>query len=114
MSISRLWLNAILVGIVSSSLEGILLFFAAPELPFWNFTESILFWFTCGVIIYLSETGIPSIINGILLSVFLSLPWYISIAVIPKEYEHILPLIIQGIIFGAVIGFLVKKLKLKT
>lgn len=114
MSKLRNWLNAVMIGTIASSLEGILLLSAAPELPFLVFTENVLFWFTCGVIIYFTETGIRELMNGILLSVFLSLPWYISIAVIPKEFDHLLPLIIQGIIFGAVIGFLTKKLKGKV
>lgn len=111
MSLTRNWMNAVLIGIISSSLEGFLLFFAAPELSFWVFAESVLFWFTCGLIIYFTENTIPFVLNGIVFSVILSLPWYISIAVVPKELDHLLPLLIQGIIFGALIGFLTKKLK---
>ncbi|EMJ95733.1 hypothetical protein [Leptospira alstonii] len=103
--------NALSIGTVCAVLEGLLVFFADPTASRWVLIQSMLFWFSCGCIVTLAETGLPKTIGSILLTELLNLPWFIALVVIPKQYSHLLPLIVASLIFGVIIGFLNKALK---
>jgi len=44
-----------------------------------------------------------------MIAVFLNLPWYINISIIPKQYGHFVPLVVASIVLG-IIGGVVKML----
>lgn len=103
--------NAIIVGLVMAAFEGILIRTADPNTSHWVLLQSILFWFSCGLVVSLSNTGLPKWIGSILLTEILTLPWLISLVVIPQQYSHLVPLIVVNTLFGAIIAGLNKFLK---
>jgi hypothetical protein len=102
--------NAIIVGLIPAILEGLLIHFADPTTSNWILIQSILFWFSCGFVVYLIDVGITKIISCIIFTVLLNLPWYISLSIGNGKSEHLVPLIISSIIMGLVIGLVSKKL----
>ncbi|NOU20082.1 MAG: hypothetical protein HOO91_21200 [Bacteroidales bacterium] len=102
--------NASIVGIIPAILEGILIFSVEPTINLWLLSQAILFWFTCGFVVYLVDVGLPKIISGILFTMFLSLPWYIAESVSKDKPEHLVPLILASIVLGIIIGIASKKL----
>lgn len=107
------WKNGFLVGAVVAALEGILLRAADPGATFWVFAQGLSFWLFCGLVIYMTETGLPGILNGILLTVLLNIPWYIALSVIPGKPGNLIPLLIASLLFGTLIGWMSQRLKRK-
>jgi hypothetical protein len=105
------WKNGLLVGAVVAILEGILIWAADPSITLWVFIQSVSFWLFCGLVIYMTETGLPMILNGILLTVFLNIPWYISLAIAAGNPDHLVTLVIASIIFGTMIDLMSKRRK---
>jgi hypothetical protein len=106
--------NAIIVGLIPAILEGLLIHFADPTTGNWVLIHSILFWFSCGFVVYLIDVGINKIISCILLTVFLNIPWYISLSIANGKIEHLVPLIISSIVMGLLIGLVSAKLNKKS
>ncbi|AOP34675.1 hypothetical protein A0128_12920 [Leptospira tipperaryensis] len=104
--------NAFSIGAVAGILEGLLVGFADPNVGIWILVQSILFWFSCGVIVSFVETGFSKFWSALILTELMNLPWFISLVVIPGNYSHLIPLIVASLIFGSVIGGL--NLLLKT
>lgn len=96
--------NAILIGIVLGILEMAILTSARQKLGFWVYAQSVAFWFTCGFMIGILDSPLPAYVSGALIAVFLSLPWYVNISIIPKQYGHLLPLVLASIILGIIGG----------
>lgn len=96
--------KAILIGIVLGILELAILASSRQKLGFWVYTQSVVFWFTCGFMIEIVDSPLPAYVSGAMIAVFLNLPWYINISIIPKQYGHLVPLIIASIILGAIGG----------
>jgi hypothetical protein len=105
------WKNGLLVGAVVAILEGILIWTADPSTTPWIFIQSISFWLFCGLVVYMTETGLPAILNSILLTVLLNIPWYISLSIVAGNPGHFVPLVTASIIFGTMIGLMSKRLK---
>ncbi len=97
-------LKAVLIGIVLGLMELGIIFSARQKLDFWIYVQSALFWFTCGFMIGIVDSPLPAYVLGAILAVFLNLPWYINISIIPKQYSHLVPLIVSSILLGAVGG----------
>ena len=105
--------NAIVVGLIPAALEGVLIHFADPSADHWMLLQSILFWFGCGFVVYLIDLGINKILSCITLTIFLNLPWYISLSIGSGKPEHLIPLIVASTIFGLIIGVVSKQLDKK-
>jgi hypothetical protein len=105
------WKKGLLVGAVVATVEGILIWTADPNIPPRIFIQSISFWLFCGLVVYMTETGLPAILNGILLTVLLNIPWYISLSIVAGNPGHFVPLVAASIIFGTMIGLMSKRLK---
>jgi hypothetical protein len=97
-------IQAILIGIVLGLLELAILASSRQELGFWVYAQSVIFWFTCGFMIGIVDSPLPPYVTGALIAVFLSLPWYINVSIIPKQYGHLAPLIVASIILGIIGG----------
>ncbi|GBF44589.1 hypothetical protein LPTSP2_38920 [Leptospira ellinghausenii] len=112
-SISRfnLWRNAFLIGLILSVIEGSIIYIADSNTPILIFIQSMSFWFFCGAIVYLSNSGFSVLIHSILWTFFLNIPWFINLAIVPKNYSILPPLIISSLILGLITGLLSKKLK---
>jgi hypothetical protein len=102
--------NAVLVGIVPAILEGLLIYFADPETSNWVLVQSILFWFSCGFVVYLIDIGPKKILSSILLTVFLNIPWFIALSVVASKPDHLMPLVVASVIMGTIIGFVSSRL----
>jgi hypothetical protein len=50
--------NAVIVGLIPAILEGLLIHFADPTTSNWVLIQSILFWFSCGFVVYLIDIGL--------------------------------------------------------
>lgn len=106
-----IWRNAILIGLLCALLEALLLLGTDPGIDRWVLTQSLLFWFGCGLVVYMADSGLPALLHGVLLTLLLSLPWYIVLVIAPGKLTLLPPLVIAGIVFGLLIGFLRKKLR---
>ncbi|MBA3705147.1 MAG: hypothetical protein H0W84_04415 [Bacteroidetes bacterium] len=102
--------NAIIVGLIPATLEGLLIYFADPNTGSWILIQSILFWFSCGFVVYLIDLGINKIVSCILMTVLLNIPWYISLSIGSGKPEHLVPLIVSSIVMGLIIGVVSKRL----
>ncbi|EQA70019.1 hypothetical protein LEP1GSC059_1700 [Leptospira noguchii serovar Panama str. CZ214] len=103
--------NAFLIGVIVAILESLLVFLADPTASIWILIQGMLFWFSCGFVATLIEIGFSKMFSSIVLTELLNLPWYIALVVIPKQYSHLIPLIVASLIFGGIIGFLNRILK---
>lgn len=103
---------AILIGVLLGVLELVILASSRQKLGFWVYAQSIMFWFTCGFMIGIVDSPLSPYISGAMVAVFLNLPWYINISIIPKQYGHLVPLIVASIILGMIGG--VAKILLST
>ncbi|RHX83118.1 hypothetical protein [Leptospira stimsonii] len=111
------WRNAVLIGIVAGIMEGLLVGLADPNVGTWVLIQSILFWFSCGTIVTLTETGFSKFWSVLIFTEIMNLPWFIALVVIPGNYSHLIPLIVASLIFGSIIGglnILLKTPRLET
>ncbi|MGI0015550.1 MAG: hypothetical protein ACREBU_19210 [Nitrososphaera sp.] len=97
--------QAILIGIVLGALELAILASSKQKLGVWVYAQSIVFWFTCGFMIGIVDSPLPPYATGAMIAVFLNLPWYINISIIPKQYGHFVPLVVASIVLGIIGGF---------
>lgn len=95
---------AILIGTLLGVLEWALLASSRQKLGFWVYAQSIMFWFTCGVMIGIVDSPLAPYISGAMVAVFLNLPWYINVSIIPKQYKHLAPLMVASIVLGMLGG----------
>lgn len=107
------WKYGFLVGAVVAALEGVLIRVAEPGIPFWVFVQSVSFWLFCGLVIHMTETGLPTILNGILLTLLLNIPWYISLSIVPGKPDTLMHLVTASLIFGMLIGLMSQRLRSK-
>lgn len=103
--------NAIIIGLVMAGLEGTLIKVADPTTSALILLQSMLFWFSCGLVVSFSNTGLPKWIASILLTEILTAPWLIVLVIIPQQYSHLVPMLVVNTLFGAIIGGLNKLLK---
>jgi hypothetical protein len=108
-AISNSWgggmiISAIFIGITLGLLEWGILAASKQKLGVWVYVQSIVFWFTCGFMIGVVDSPFPAYVSGALISVFLGLPWFINISIIPKDYKHLAPLVIASLILGSIGG----------
>ncbi|TGK34866.1 hypothetical protein EHQ12_06160 [Leptospira gomenensis] len=96
--------NAAIIGSIVAALEGILIGVADPDAGVFVLIQSMLFWFSCGAIVSIAEIGVPKFFSSILLTELMNLPWYITLVVIPENYQHLLPLVVASLLFGSIIG----------
>ncbi len=96
--------HAVLIGIILGLLELAILVASKQKLGGWMYAQSLLFWFTCGFMIGIVDSSLPAYGLGIMIAVFMNLPWYINISIIPKQYGHLGPLVLASIILGALGG----------
>ncbi len=108
---SRRWLYAALTGLVPACLEGILIFATDPLIDGWVLTQSVLFWFSCGFLVFLAQAEKNKVGVAVLLTLLLNIPWYIALTVVANHPDHLIPLVFASIIMGVVIGFLSKWLR---
>jgi hypothetical protein len=102
--------NAIIVGLIPATLEGLLIYFADPLAGRWILIQSMLFWFSCGFVVYLIDFGYKRILTSVLLTILLNIPWYIALTVVANKPEHLIPLIISSLIMGTIIGIATSRL----
>jgi len=104
-------LNSIIVGVILGTLESLLITFGDPSASWLVLLQSIIFWFSVGVIVYISETELSQYLHSVFIVLFLNIPWYINLTIIPNKLEHLVPMIIVSVVFGLIAGFVTKKLK---
>ena len=99
-------LNATIVGLVPALLEGVLIYYADSKTDHWVLAQSILFWFSCGFVLFLTEIGTKKIRTCIFLTLLLNIPWYIALVIIAKKTNHLIPLLVSSVIMGTIIGYI--------
>lgn len=65
-------IQASLIEIVLGLLELALLASSKQKLGFWVYTQSIVFWFTCGFMIGVVDSSLPTYATGAMIAVFLN------------------------------------------
>jgi hypothetical protein len=103
--------SALIIGIIPAILEGLLIYFFDSKASKWVIIESMFFWYSAAMIIYLIELPISELVKSILFSLVLATPWFIQEVFIFNNLDHLLPLIISSGIMGLIIGLISKKLK---
>ncbi len=107
---NKRFFNSVIIGVVLAVLEGVLIKIGDPEASKLVLLQSVIFWFSVGVIIYISNSGLSTYFHSVFITLFLNIPWYINLTIIPKELGHLPPMIFVSIIFGLIAGFLTTKL----
>jgi hypothetical protein len=107
---AKIWRNALIVGVVAAALEAMLVLTAHPDVNRWVLTQGVLFWFGCGIVVYMANSGLGAIVHGIVLTLILNVPWYIALAIAPGRPAMLPPLIGASIVLGAIIGWLRQRL----
>jgi hypothetical protein len=105
-----IWRNALLVGIICAVIEAVLVWGTDPAIDPWLLAQGVLFWLGAGMLVYMADSGLSSLLHGISLTVLLNLPWYIALAIAPGQWALLPPLIIASVILGCLIGWLRGKL----
>lgn len=102
---SKKLLNAFFVGLVPAIIEGILIYSVEPKTNIWILVQAVTAWFSFGFVVYLINKGNKIILNAILFTLLLNLPWFIAETVVKNTPQHFIPLVIASIVMGAIIGF---------
>lgn len=104
------WGKAAIVGLIPATLEFLLVYFADPGAGTLMLLQSVIFWFGCGVVVYLASPPASRILGSVLLTLLLNLPWYIALSIAPGKWEHLVPLVVASLVMGVIIGVVGKKL----
>jgi hypothetical protein len=110
MNMAKTWRNGAIVGLVCALIEAVLIVAGDPDAGQWALTQGVLFWFGCGLVVYMADSGLPPVAHGIALTVLLNVPWYIALSVVPGKPSLLGPLVIASVVLGGVIGALKRKL----
>lgn len=97
--------KAFITGAIPAFLEGLLIHFADPQAGNWLLLQSVLFWFSCGFVVFMATPDKKKVLVSVSLTLLLNIPWYIALTVIAHKPEHLLPLIISSLVMGLIIGF---------
>jgi hypothetical protein len=107
------WLFGIIAGLFVTLIEYIVLSVAAAsdeKVDTNIINQSLLFWFTTSLIVVLSaDSGFPDPFHGIIVTQLIMIPWWYPLVIIPKQYDHVIPLMVQNIIFGSFLGVMRKR-----
>jgi hypothetical protein len=105
--------KAALVGLVPLLLEVILIYAVDSQTESWILIQSGLAWFSFGFVIHLINKSKRIVLNSVLLTIILNLPWYVAESIAKNMPEHLIPLIVASIIMGTIIGFVSKSVERK-
>lgn len=96
---------SVTIGLVLGFLEWLIIFASRQKAAFLIYVQSVFFWFTCGVMIGLIDLK-PYYLSGPGIALFLCMPWFIALSIIPKQYNHLVPLVVSSLILGLIGGFI--------
>lgn len=104
------YILASFTGLVPAILEAILLVSVEPDLNGWILFQSVLFWFTCGFVVFLLNFQSKILLRSLFYTVVICSPWYIAESFSKNQPDHFIPIMIASLVMGLVIGFLIKLL----
>jgi hypothetical protein len=93
------------VGALAGAADVALILAVDSAATTWVMLEGCLFWTVAGWVVVASESGLGRYAHGIVVTVLLNLPWYVLLGPASGKPEHVPPLIVMSIIFGAIFGW---------
>jgi hypothetical protein len=105
LSASRSWRYGLGIGLVAGLLDITLIYFVDPSLSPWLFIQAGIAWTLFGWIVLATDSGLPPMRHGILVTLLINVPWFINESILPGRWDHLPPLIVQGVVFGSLFGW---------
>ena len=103
------WKYAVAAGALCAAVELALLLAAEPGVSVWLLVQSALAWFACGVVVMLSESGLPPVGHAVAMTLLINAGWFIAESFAKGKPSHFLPMVLASAVLGAFIGLLRKK-----
>jgi hypothetical protein len=97
-------------GVIAGALDVSLVYFVEPSSTFWLLAQVFIAWVTIGWAVIATESGLPPVLHCIVVTIFLSLPWYIAEAILPGQWSHLPPLLIQSVVNGLIFAAVKKRM----
>lgn len=96
-------LPGFLAGSLAGLLDVLLIVAVDPRASSWVALASYLFWASAGLAVVASDSGLGSRTHGVLGTIVLNLPWYVTFGPAAGTPAHVLPLVAMSVVFG--LGF---------
>lgn len=91
-------------GLIAAAAEFLMLYAAAPTLGALFVLQATAFWFACGVVAVTCEWGLPAVAQALCVTLVLFFPWLVNGVLIPREWGHFAPMLVQAVVFGLLFG----------
>ena len=92
-------------GAVAGGLDVLLIAVADPAADGWVWVQSFLAWTVSGWAVVASESGLRGLPHGVVVTLFLNLPWFVAFSVAIGRPEHLPPLVAMSALFGLGFGW---------
>ena len=107
---SKTWIYGLGSGLLIGIPMAIVVAVSNPNASFWMLAEDIIAWTVMGWVVISSSSGLKPIMHGVMITVFLNLPWYIQFAILPGRWDHLPFMIVMTMIIGLIFGFVKKRI----
>lgn len=97
------WRIALAAGLAAASAEAALMGIAGAETRL-TVAQSVLAWFACGFVVALARTGLPVLVESLLLTWLIHAAWIIALSVNGGNPERLVPLAVASGVIGLLIG----------
>lgn len=101
---ARVWLGGLLAGAVAAGLDVSLIAVVDASASRYVLLEAGLFWTTAGLIVVALDLGLGWLAHGLVATLLLCLPWFVLESFAAGHPEHLPPLVVQSLVFGASFG----------
>jgi len=103
--VQKTWLFGSAAGLLAALVDAAMILGFDPSVRWWVVVEAVLFWAFAGWVVVASESGLGRFAHGVVVTMLLSLPWYLQDVAASRRFDHLPPLLIQGVIFGLGFGW---------
>jgi hypothetical protein len=108
-AVAKNWKIGFGVGAIAGVLDIILIYLVEPTSSPWLLAQAGIAWVLFGWIVVSTSSGLPPLWHGIVITLLINIPWYINFSVLQGDVTHLPPLIVQGVVFGALFGWAKKR-----
>ena len=100
-----------MIGAAAGIGDVLLIAVAEPSAPYWSLAQAGSAWATMGLAVVAMDSPLNPMLHGLVATLLLNVPWFIQFSVISGRAAHLLPLVIQGVVFGAAFGWAKSRLR---
>ena len=104
----------VIMGIETAILGTSLRFFVDPTASFMAFFDPMLFWFCCGSIFHIIDSGSRKVLRTVLFVIIMNVPYCFEESVKLHNGGVFIIMTLGGIVMGMILGFASMKLDKKV